>query len=442
MRALVRHIGALGAAATCLTPLVGAADPVVRTSATATASVGYESNPFLLNTQQDTGAASAQIDLRPTVTITDARANGSIQGFYNRTQYFSKYNGNDNAGIAANANYQLSPRFSFNTSAGFSTGVIGNNNGFSLVQSAVSTVTPSIDGSTVTTPGIAPVPTNPILGNGNFLPGGTIGVPGGDAGLFGLRQRRNTLNASVGAAYQPDTRSTWSANAFGERTTYPGQESSVFFAQDFTTYGGSLGYNRRVTEALSIGVRGSVTIADYQGQGTSRFYSPQATLTYQLSQRLRADVSLGASFLHTSGPFGADRNSTIVSGSANLCRVDELTNYCVFLSRSPGVNGFAGANTTTSVGASYSRRVGEFSTLSASASFVHSAFSGTQVINPQVQIGNQDNWVVSGTYSRRLSQRLSAVATAQYRDATFVNYSPRADISGRLGVSVSLGRTQ
>jgi hypothetical protein len=439
----IRHLGTLGAVATCLTPLVASSDPVVRTSATATATVGYERNPFLINTNQDTGAASAQIDLRPQVSITDTRASGVIQGFYNRTEYFSKYGGNDSAGVVANANYQISPRFALNTAAGFSTSILGGGNGFGLVQNAVSTVVPGVDGSTVTTPGVVPVATNPIVGNGNFLPGGTIinpGVPGSDVGLLGLRQRRNTLNASTGITYQPTARSTWSANVFGERTTYPGLRFGQI-VQDFTSYGGSLGYNRRVTEALSIGARGSVTRTDYQTQGNSTFYSPQGTLTYRLSQRLTFDLSVGASFISTSGPFGPDRNSTIVSGSANLCRADELTSYCLFVSRSPGINGFAGTNTTTSVGGSYSRRVGEYSTLSASASYVRSDFRG-QAVNPAFVIGDQETWVVSGTYSRRLSRRLSAVATAQYRDAAFADYSPRADISGRAGISVSLGRTQ
>lgn len=443
MSRAIRHLGTLGAVATCLTPLVASSDPVVRTSATATATVGYERNPFLIDTNQDTGAASAQIDLRPQVSITDTRANGLIQGFYNRTQYFSKYGGNDNAGVAANANYQISPRLALNTSAGFSTGIIGNGNGFGLVQNAVSTVVPGIDGTAVTTPGVLPVASNPVVGNGSFLPGGSVlnpTVPGSDVGLIGLRQRRNTLNASTGVTYQPTARSTWSANVFGERTTYPGQRNAQFL-QDFTTYGGSLGYNRRVTEALSIGLRGSVTRADYQTQGNSTFYSPQGTLTYRLSQRLTFDLSLGASFTNASGPFGPDRNSTIFSGSANLCRSDELTSYCLFASRSPGISGFAGTNTTTSIGGSYSRRVGEYSTLTASASYVRSDFT-SRLVNTPFVIGDQDSWSVSGTYTRRLSQRLSAIATAQYRDAAFANFSPRADISGRAGLSVSLGRTQ
>ncbi|MBB4152779.1 hypothetical protein GGQ80_000667 [Sphingomonas jinjuensis] len=443
MSRAIRYFGTLGAVATCLTPLVASSDPVVRTSATATATVGYERNPFLLDTNRDTGAASAQIDLRPQVSITDARASGVIQGFYNRSQYFSKYGGNDNAGVAASANYQISPRFSLNTSAGFSTGIIGNSNGFGLVQNAVSTVVPGIDATTVTTPGVLPVATNPIVGNGSFLPGETginPVVPGGDVGLIGLRQRRNTLNAATGITYQPTARSTWSANVFGERTTYPGLRAGQF-VQDFTSYGGSLGYNRRVTEALSIGLRGSATRADYRSQGSSTFYSPQGTLTYRLSQRLTFDLSLGASFTNASGPFGPDRNSTIFSGSANLCRSDELTSYCLFASRAPGISGFAGTNTTTSIGGSYTRRVGQYSTLSATASYVRSDFSSRLVNSPFV-IGDQDTWVVSGTYSRRLSERLSAIATAQYRDAAYANFSPRADISGRAGLSISLGRTQ
>lgn len=422
------------------------ADPVVRTSATITAGVAYERNPFLIDTPRSTDAASAQVDIRPRVEILDQRTQATIAGFYNRNQYFTKYDGNDGAGVDGSASYQVNSRWTLGAQVGFQSTVLGANNGFGAFQDALATLpsTTPVDGiGTGTETGTAPPTTLPGTGTGVVNGGLTTPVatlPPVDVGLIGLRQRRNSLTSSASINYLPSARSTWTLVGYGDRTWYPNDQTIQ--AQDYRTLGGTLGYNRRLSETTTVGARVSASFTKYDIGSRSNIYSPQVTYTRQLPRNWSVDLAVGASIVDTSGRLLGSSNGTTFNAQGSVCHTDARESFCLSGARAPSVSGFSGVTTQTSASASYSRRLDERSTIAASAGYSHVNYDNSGAIVGFVPLGNQDFWSGTVSYSRRLNQRLSAVATAGYRDVSSDFLSPRSDLSGRIGLSVALGSLQ
>lgn len=399
----------------------GAAAQTVIPSAQVSLSGGYSTNPFL-SSVDDTGVASAQIGIVPSLQIIDGTDQATISANYNRTEYLSKYDGNDGYGAAINASTQLNARTSLSLFAAYSSSILGTAGGYGIGP-VITTGTGISTGIDTGTDGSTPVVTTPVI----TTP--VIDDLGGDIGLVGFRQRRSALSAGVNGSYRPDEKSTWGFGANASRSSYPDNGG---FASNFRSYGVNTSYSRSLSERSSAGFQVAATITDYTNLPDARFVTPRLTYNTRLAERWTLDLAAGVSIIDDG--FGS---GVAASASASLCRIAERAQFCMSASREPGVSGFGGARTRTSITAVYTYQLAEATSLSATGSYSRSENGVTRLSG--IRGRNQD--YVSGGISlnRRLARRLSAFGSVNYRDVNGLGVPIDADIGARAGLALTIG---
>ena len=403
----------------------------IETIPAATISVGggYSSNPFL-SSGSDTSAASGQLSVVPSLQLIDGTDQAIISANYNRTEYLSKYHGNDGYGIDISGSSQLSARTSLSLSAGYDSSILGSAGAFAITPVGTTPVlTGTTDTGTTTgsTTGTATGVTQVI----DPLP---IGAIGGDIGLIGLRQRRTTISASAGASFRPDERSTWTFGGSASRTNYPNNNG---FATSYRTYGLSTSYTRSLSEKTSVGFSVSGTAIDYALVPDSRILSPRLTYSRLLAERWTLNLSAGASYVDDG--FGS---SIAASASGSACRRDQRGQLCLTASHEPSVSAFGGARNQTSLGASYSYQLAEATSIAASASYQHVGNGATLNGAGALVNRSQEYYSTDISLNRRISRRVSAYVSASYRDVNGLGVPVKGDFGARAGLSLSVGGRQ
>lgn len=409
----------------------GAGAQTVIPSAQVSVSGGYSTNPFL-TTGDDLGVASAQIGIVPQLEIIDGTDQATISAFYDRTEYASKYDGNDGYGLNINASTQFDPRTSLSFFASYSSSILGTANGFGtepVIVTGTGTGTGSGTGTgtgTDTGTGTTPIVTTPIVTTS------IIDTIGGDIGLVGFRQRRNALSAGLSGSYRPDEKSTWGFGANVARNSYPDNGG---LASSFRSYGVNTSYSRSLSERSSAGFQIGATLTDYNRLPSAKFVTPRLTYNTRLAERWTLDLAVGASFVDDGFSTGVAASAT-----ASLCRIAERAQFCLTASREPGVSGFGGARNQTSVTAVYTYQLAEATSLSASGSYSQTSNG----VTPLQGFQTRDQGYLSGslTLNRRLARRLSAFGTLNYRDVNGLGVPIDADLGARAGLSLAIGGRQ
>jgi hypothetical protein len=431
-------IGAF-AAATATIPTHLAAQTLVP-SATITAGGGYSTNPFL-GRGDGNGSASAQVSITPRLDIIDDTDSGVISANYNRTEFFSNFDANDSYGVTIGGNSQLNPRASIGFSANYDSSILGAANAFSGVPSFVpgtgvgigtgaGTDTIGTGTGDTGTVGVTPLPSTPLPTTPVFVNPGDLG---GDIGLVGLGQRRNSLNAAVFGSYRPDEVSTWGLGANVSRNSYP---DSGGLAISSRTYGVNTSYSRSLSERSSIGLQVSATVIDYADVPNSRFINPMVTYSTQLAQNWSLNLGVGVSLVDD-----GFSNGVAASANGSLCRAIERGSFCLIAARQPSVSAFGGARNQTSVSANYSYRLAERTSIAATASYQRSS-NGIAVSQNAIARSNQDFISASATVNQQIARRLSAFATVLYRDVKGLGVPTDGDIGGRVGLALTVGGRQ
>jgi hypothetical protein len=434
---MVRKHLLIGAVATagCTLPSAVAAQNLVP-SATVTVGGGYSSNPFLGRGDSE-GSANAQVTVTPRLDIIDDTDSGVISGFYNRTEYFNGYDANDGYGVNVSANHAINTRTSVGVFAGYDSQILGAGGAFSnapvILPGTIGTGTGGAggvgtdtgSGGTTGAVPVVPVPTNPVIID--------PGVIGGDIGLIGLRQRRNSLNAGISGSFRPSEVSSWNFGANVSRNSYP---DSSGLAISSRTYGVNTGYTRSLSERSSVGLQVSGTIVDYARVPSSRFVNPQLTYSRLLAERWSLNLAVGVSYVDD----GFSSNFT-PSANGSLCRSSERGSFCLLVARQPSVSAFGGARNQTSVSANYSYRLAERTSLSANASYQHVSNGVSSSLVDRA--GRAPAYLnASATVNQQLARRLSAFATALYRDVNGLGVPASADVGGRIGLALTVGGRQ
>lgn len=421
---------AVGLAGVALPASASLAELKTVPSLSVSAGGAYSTNPFLL-AGDNTDAASVQVDIRPQLEFLDDTTSGVLSANYNRSEYLSKFSGNDGYGVAASGRKQFDPRTTLDIAAAYDSQVLGAGGAFDPPRFTGTQVTGGTTGTGTGT-----------TGTGTGLPTGTITNPigtspvdtiGGDIGLFGLRQRRNAVSASANLTYLPSARATWSFGVNASRNSYP---NAAQFADDFSQFGGTASYSRQLNERTSIGLQASASVIDYQNFGSSRIYTPRVTLNRQLSPLWSLEAALGASIID------AARTRATVSAEATLCRQQARGNLCISAAREPNVSGFGGVRTSTSGSISYSRRLSEKLSMGASANYSHVDDSSFNVVPGFNNFGDQDFWSADVNVQRQVARRLSVYASAAYRDVSGFGQDIKGDFGGRVGLSLTIGGRQ
>lgn len=417
-------LGALVVMAAAL-PTAALAQQEDRLSVDVIGSAGYLNNPFAI-ADGDTGSALASVDILPRYQILSENSAFTISGAATLQQYLRRYGRNDSYSAAVDYEVRPSERLRAHTRLDLSSAVVGANNTFLPGIIGAGQVIPAQGGPVGT--GVPVTGPSPIIVP---LPGFTPGFT--DVGLFGLRNRRRLARLSSDGSLGVSVRDSLTFSAYGELTRY--RDLPLF--GDYEAYGASLGYTRRMSDRLTLGVRASASKFDYRQENSdSRVFPLEVTASARLSPIWTVDGALGVTFIDSDAAHST--SSTSVSGNVNACRRGELSTMCLQASRQVSATGLVGSQYVTTAGLSWSRRLGERENVSLNASY--SNVGG----NDEVLVGNgqplQTEFAqATAGYDRQLSERLRFVASATYRQLLDGNDGRPKDFGGQVGLSYRLG---
>lgn len=403
---------------------------------------GYSNNPFA-EVGNDTGSGFVALDLTPQIRVLTERSAFTVSGMAHIEDYVSRYPVTDSYRGSIDYRGRPSQRLTVFGHVDVSSAVLGADDQYAIgslsgLGETTGTTTIGTTGNTGTTG------TTGVVGTGTT---GTVAPPTSstgplisDIGLLGTRDRRKSIYATVGGDEALSAYSTLSLTGFADIARY----SAFGDFSNYNGYGGTLGYSRRLSATLSIGVQGSGSWYDYpSAEGSTTIYSAQATASVQFSQFWSAQAALGVSFVSADAAGSGDRASP--SGNINVCRQATYSSLCFQASRQARATGFNGVQYVTSAGANWTRRLTERSRLALDASYVQEGGLANRNIAQEGDAparfnGLQDQYLrVSATYDRQLRQRLRLLVSARYRDIFGGIAGEAADFGGQVGLSYRLG---
>ena len=228
--------------------------------------------------------------------------------------------------------------------------------------------------------------------------------------------------------------SSTSLSAFVEGTTYFNEYGvkSIFSLTGDT--------QRQVSERVrlfgSAGVSG-----DIAGQLSNRFLYvpslpdvPVESVRTRLSEYWDASAGIGVSFSDVERD-GGSSNSTSLSFNGSICNTTEYDRFCGRVARYDNSSSRSALVTTTSAGIDWFRKLDEAQTIQLSASIVRYSTDGELVDSFET-----NHFRLAGSYSRRISGRLSAGADVGVRALRQEEGpDPDTDISASLFVRYRLG---
>ena len=428
----------LGAAGVALAATAARAQTESRVSADVSATGGYSSNPFTVS-GDDTGAAVVTIDIAPRYQLLTPRSTITVSADANIQQYISRYGNNVSYAGAVDYQGQPSERVTAHARIDLSSAVLGAFNSYLPFAGGIGGIaTPGLGATTDT--GTAAIGGTGIGGAGAA---GAIGtglqpivaatplVSYTDVGLYGLRNRRRSARASGDLGFVLSARDSLTVGAFGELTRYRG-----LIASDYDAYGGSLAYQRRLSNRLSVGLSGSASNYSYHSlYSDTRTYSIQATASAALNERWTANGALGVTFVDGGGD-GSTR-STSLSGSLDLCRRGPHSSMCLQAVRQASPTGIAGTQYVTTAGFSWNRQLDERQNVTLNGTY---SKVGGGTVRALGGLPLQSEYVQGvASYGRRLAPRLRFVASANYRELLSGNAGRSADYGGQVGLSYRFG---
>lgn len=394
-----------------------------------TGGIGYSRRPFSGRTAggSSSGTGFYEGAVRPRMDVRTATSTLSLTGQATYQDFFGDYQSVDSYGAGLGYDTRLTERLSAGARLSYDSSVLGAFNG-------------QFAGAPIGVPGQDGVIVMPI-DPGIPLDPGVIVPP--DLGLFGTGSRRELLSGSANVGYVLSQRDSVSLSGFYSDARF-GRFQGL---GDYQSYGGTAGYQRRLSETLSLGLQGSASRNLFdETRGDSNIQSVQGTVNWQINQRWSLTGGAGATFFQTKagqllvGQQTAS-NSSIASGNLRLCGRGEFDSLCGSISRGAAPTAFAGTQTQTSFGLSYSRQLDGRSTIGADASYTRN--SGRNVI-ATVPSGIAGDYMFGNlSYSRQFGQRLRAIASTYYRHVDNIGNAAAAglgsDYGGRFGFGYSFG---
>lgn len=367
------------------------------------AGIGYSSNPELR--VGGVGSAFGRVSAFGFHGWGGERSSSSISGYVENSTYFRRYGNKQLFSLNANNATKISEKVTVFGNVGFS-------GDFGAQLSSRFFGAPTYA-----------VPTDPTI------PDTTVIVVTPD--LLALSQRQYRINGSVGTNVLLTPRDSVSATFGAQRVFYSGNSGASL---DYNMYDASASYRRQVNERLGLGVRGIISKADYSLDRTIVSYGPQITADLQLAENLQLGGAIG--FVRTERDFGVAgswRNSTDLALDASLCRSLEYERFCGRVSRRTQSASIGAAQTATSLVGDYSRRLNARDQFQASIAIVTT--DGLR----ELGLGRQNLYSLSGSFDRRISQRLSAGVSASARTFSIPGTDPKADIGGSIFIRNRLG---
>ncbi len=417
-------------AARAMQPASGSADPGneakpandkgLRYSLDATATAGYDSNPFLiLDDTAETGSGSVRLQLAPTISRSDGRNTLLLTGRVEHVEFFRRYGSFQNFGADFLTTRQVNQRLQINAGLNFVSDIPGANLA-SPSSNLPQAVLPDSSG---------------VLPN---LPGFPVG---NDITLLGQLQRRISYGANGGLIYDlsPRDQIQWSVAFSANRFDEAGFADSDFISQ-------RLSYSRQVSATTNLGAAIDASVINFADDafGTVKTVSPQLLLSSVLSDFIDARVSIGLGIARTETPT-VNETSVFVAGDAALCYKTRTDRLCLNGNRQVLPAGIGGALVQTTAGISYSSRLSERDTIE---------LGGNYGIADQPLVGGGGDFeTINGfaRYERQLSERMRFFVNGGYQRITGGGLFDGANGGGTLetsnlqasiGLSVTFGKTR
>lgn len=376
----------------------------VRRSATyvdLTGSLGYSTNPFLRTVDADSslyGRASA----RGVHMWNGELSSTSLSGFVEGTTYFNDYGVKSIFSLSGDTQRQVSERVRLFGSAGVSGDLAGQlSNRFLYVP---------------------PLPEVPVEGE---PPPVTVDDPD----IFSFSGRQYRLYAQAGAAIRTSERGSLSLSGGVQRIFYTDE-----FFDDYTTLFGNGGYSHSLSDRTSIGFNVGLRRTDYDNSSdSSTIINPGISIRTRLSEYWDASAGVGVSFADVARD-GFSSNSTSLSFNGSICNTTENDRFCGRVARYANSTSRSALVTTTSVGVDWFRKLDAAQTIQVSASVVR--YESDDELDEDL---DTNHFRLAGSYSRRISGRLSAGADVGVRALRRTGPDPNTDVSGSLFVRYRLG---
>jgi hypothetical protein len=367
----------------------------------ATASVGFDSNPFL-SSGDSPEAVSLRLQLNPSITRSDGRSSFRASGRVEHIEYLGEYESLQNFGADLTGRHRLNERLEANAAALFRSDILGTDL------------------------------TNPLSTGGSVDPGVPV-IPGGnDVTILGQRQRRTQYGADTGLAFIPGERDEirWSLAWRSDRFGSEGLSDSDFFSQQ-------LRYSRQINGDLTLGAIVDASIINFTNAnfGDAQTVTPQALVVLSLSERLKATGSLGFALTRVETPVG-DQTTRNFAGNLSLCYEAERSNLCLNGARQVLPSAIGGARVQTTAGLSYSLRLSERESLQLGGNY-------STASQPLATIGNEFESVNAfARYERRLSERARLFVSGGYLDTSGNNAVNATNLQAVMGITINLGSGQ
>jgi len=367
-------------------------------SLVATASVGFDSNPFLSD-RENPEVAAFRLQLTPSITRSDGRSSFRASGRVEHIEYLGKYGSLQNFGADLAGRHKINERLEANGGVLFRSDILGTDL------------------------------TNPLSNDEGVTPDIPI-IPGGnDVTILGQRQRRTQYGADTGLAFTPSERDelrwgiAWRSDRFGAT----GLSDSDFFSQQ-------LRYSRQVSADLAIGTVVDASIIEFRNSafGDAQTVTPQALVVLSLSERLKATGSFGIALTRIETATG-DETTRAFAGNLSLCYGGELSNLCLTGARQVLPSAVGGARVQTTGGLSYSLRLSERDRLQLGGNY-------STASQPLAALGNEFESINAfARYERDISERSRLFVSGGYLDTSGENALKATNFQAVVGITIKLG---
>ena len=366
-----------------------------------TGSLGYSTNP-MLRTVDSQSSIFGRASARGVHVWNGELSSTSLSGFVEGTTYFNDYGVKSIFSLSGDTQRQVSETVSLFGSIGASGDLAGQlSNRFLYVP---------------------PLPEVPVEGE---PPPVTVDDPD----IFSCSGRQYRLYAQGGAAIRTGPRGNLSISGGAQRIFYTDE-----FFDDYTTIFANGAYNHSLSDRTTVGFNLGARRTDYDNSSdNSTIINPGISIRTRLSEHWDASAGVGVSFSDVERT-GNSSNSTSLSFNGSICNTTENDRFCGRVTRYANSTSRSALVTTTSVGVDWFRKLDAAQTIQLSASVVR------YVADDELDDNFKTNhFRLAGSYSRRVSGRLSAGADVGLRSLRRDGPDPDTDVSGSLFVRYRLG---
>jgi hypothetical protein len=372
------------------------------------AGLGFSTNPNTGN--NSSGSGFGRISAYGTHSWRNERTTASIHGFVENTLYWNNHHGSQSIfTVGANTAFTASPTVS----------LYGNLDFFGDIAGQLSNRLISVPSGP------------PVTDPNNPLP-----PPSTAPDIFGFRGHQYRLSGQGGASIRSSELSTITLTAGAGHTWYTGNPHA-----DYTTYHGSVGYSRQISERTSIGPTVYLVYQDFQGGDATTIINPALSANTRLSDTVTASGAVGVIVVNQDFA-GHNDSSVSPSFSASICGHGVLSSICAHVAHDAQsaindrvLNSTSRGAVTTTADLSYYRQLSASGTLQATLYATHYS-SSSSLLNQDLKSTYAS--AVLG-YDRGIGHRLFAGITGGVRKVFQTGPDPSVDFNANIYLRYRIG---